>query len=291
MRLRIRFLLTFAAGVLAAVFYGEMIEEPNLVSFDMGGTTAKMCVIQQGEPTMSDNFEVARVHRFKRGSGLPVRVPTIELIEIGAGGGSEARNAEFLSALENRLGEELGRDVWEDLMPWDDPEAPTTIEDRFEYGALTGGDVVGSVPIDEGSLVPIDVVADGDFITQGSPIEVLEIRGNRISMIFQEPMTSLNPVFTVGEQVGELLLPPLAPVDGARQAGALDTDMIVRRRQQAVQVNRRNPPEGKRNSLCEHESGNIPVSGTSSGPAAARPCSTSSKESVWRSAARRRPMR
>jgi N-methylhydantoinase A/oxoprolinase/acetone carboxylase beta subunit len=79
-----------AAGVLAAVFYGDLTGEPNLVSFDMGGTTAKMCVIKKGQPVMSDDFEVARVHRFKRGSGLPVRVPTIELIEIGAGGGSIA---------------------------------------------------------------------------------------------------------------------------------------------------------------------------------------------------------
>ncbi len=79
-----------AAGVLAAVFYGDLTGEPNLVSFDMGGTTAKMCVIKKGRPVMSDDFEVARVHRFKRGSGLPVRVPTIELIEIGAGGGSIA---------------------------------------------------------------------------------------------------------------------------------------------------------------------------------------------------------
>ncbi|MCB9139095.1 MAG: hydantoinase/oxoprolinase family protein [Caldilineaceae bacterium] len=80
-----------AAGVLAAVFYGEKTGVSNLVSFDMGGTTAKMCVIKDGRPIMSDDFEVARVHRFKRGSGLPVRVPTIELIEIGAGGGSIAR--------------------------------------------------------------------------------------------------------------------------------------------------------------------------------------------------------
>jgi len=80
-----------AAGVLASVFYGKKLGEENLVSFDMGGTTAKMCVIKHGEPAMSDDFEVARVHRFKRGSGLPVRVPTIELIEIGAGGGSIAR--------------------------------------------------------------------------------------------------------------------------------------------------------------------------------------------------------
>jgi N-methylhydantoinase A len=79
-----------AAGVLAAMFYGQMTGESNLVSFDMGGTTAKMCVIRDGQPAMSDNFEVARVHRFKCGSGLPVRVPTIELIEIGAGGGSIA---------------------------------------------------------------------------------------------------------------------------------------------------------------------------------------------------------
>jgi hypothetical protein len=63
----------------------------DLVSFDMGGTTAKMCLIRDGEPSMSDTFEIARVRRFKRGSGLPVRIPTIELIEIGAGGGSIAR--------------------------------------------------------------------------------------------------------------------------------------------------------------------------------------------------------
>ena len=80
-----------AAGVLAAVFHGAAIGEPSLVSFDMGGTTAKMCLIKDGAPAMSNVFEVARVHRFKRGSGLPVQVRSIDLIEIGAGGGSIAR--------------------------------------------------------------------------------------------------------------------------------------------------------------------------------------------------------
>ena len=80
-----------AAGALAAVFYGELTGEPDLVSFDMGGTTAKMCLIKAGQPAMADTFEIARVHRFKRGSGLPVRIPAIELIEIGAGGGSIGR--------------------------------------------------------------------------------------------------------------------------------------------------------------------------------------------------------
>ncbi len=79
-----------SAGVLAAVFYGEQLEVRDLVAFDMGGTTAKMCLVKDGEPAKAHTFEIARVHRFKRGSGLPVRIPSIELIEIGAGGGSIA---------------------------------------------------------------------------------------------------------------------------------------------------------------------------------------------------------
>ena len=80
-----------AAGALAAAQYGALTGRPNLFSFDMGGTTAKACIIENGEPLVSADFEVARVYRFKRGSGLPVRVPVIEMIEIGAGGGSIAR--------------------------------------------------------------------------------------------------------------------------------------------------------------------------------------------------------
>ena len=79
-----------AAGVLSAIYYGNQINEKNILSFDMGGTTAKMGLIKDGKPTVSDHFEIGRVHRFKKGSGLPVKIPTIELIEIGAGGGSIA---------------------------------------------------------------------------------------------------------------------------------------------------------------------------------------------------------
>ena len=79
-----------AAGALAASFYGNLIREENVLSLDMGGTTAKMCVIHQGKPILSNDFESARVHRFKKGSGLPFKIPAIELIEIGAGGGSVA---------------------------------------------------------------------------------------------------------------------------------------------------------------------------------------------------------
>jgi N-methylhydantoinase A len=80
-----------AAGALAAAHYGRLMGRGDLLSFDMGGTTAKACLIEQGEPLIAPDFEVARVYRFKRGSGLPIKVPVIEMIEIGAGGGSLAR--------------------------------------------------------------------------------------------------------------------------------------------------------------------------------------------------------
>lgn len=79
-----------AAGVLSANNAGGSIGEAQLLAFDMGGTTAKACVIADGEPGIIHSFETARVKRFKKGSGLPILVPSIDLIEIGAGGGSIA---------------------------------------------------------------------------------------------------------------------------------------------------------------------------------------------------------
>jgi N-methylhydantoinase A len=79
-----------AAGALAASFYANLLSLPNLLSFDMGGTTAKACFIQDGKPLVTTTFEVDRIYRFQQGSGLPVTVPCIDLIEIGAGGGSLA---------------------------------------------------------------------------------------------------------------------------------------------------------------------------------------------------------
>jgi acyl-homoserine lactone acylase PvdQ len=82
---------------------------------------------------------------------------------FGAGGGSEAGNAEYLSTLQEALGPEQGRAVWEDLLPDSDPEAPTTIDERFDYPALTGGEVTGSAVIDAGSIESFDPrdAADG----------------------------------------------------------------------------------------------------------------------------------
>ena len=79
-----------AAGALAAATYGRASGHRDLVSFDMGGTTAKLCVVEDGRPLVADEFEVDRVYRLRRGSGTPVRVPVIDMIEIGVGGGSIA---------------------------------------------------------------------------------------------------------------------------------------------------------------------------------------------------------
>jgi len=79
-----------AAGALAASFYARQLGFERALAFDMGGTTAKLCHVQGGSLSRSNWFEVARARRFKRGSGLPVLIPVIELIEIGAGGGSIA---------------------------------------------------------------------------------------------------------------------------------------------------------------------------------------------------------
>lgn len=79
-----------AAGALGAAFAARAAGTPNIVAFDMGGTTAKACLIVDGRPSVTTDFEAARLQRFKKGSGLPVRLPTVDLIEIGAGGGSIA---------------------------------------------------------------------------------------------------------------------------------------------------------------------------------------------------------
>lgn len=79
-----------AAGALAAAAYGRASGHRDLVSFDMGGTTAKLCVVEEGQPLIADEFEVDRVYRLRRGSGLPVKLPVIDMIEIGVGGGSIA---------------------------------------------------------------------------------------------------------------------------------------------------------------------------------------------------------
>lgn len=79
-----------AGGAILAAGIAAERGEHQILSFDMGGTTAKVCLIENGEPLKARTFEVDRTSRFMKGSGLPVRIPVLEMVEIGAGGGSIA---------------------------------------------------------------------------------------------------------------------------------------------------------------------------------------------------------
>ena len=80
-----------AGGAIFAACIARQHGLDQVVSFDMGGTTAKICLIDKAQPQTARAFEVARIYRFLKGSGLPLRIPVIEMVEIGAGGGSIAR--------------------------------------------------------------------------------------------------------------------------------------------------------------------------------------------------------
>ncbi len=84
-----------AAGALAGAWFGRNAGLERVLAFDMGGTTAKLALVDDGEPLVAYGFEAAREKRFLRGSGLPMQIATVELIEIGAGGGSIARRSDL----------------------------------------------------------------------------------------------------------------------------------------------------------------------------------------------------
>ncbi|MXP60652.1 hydantoinase/oxoprolinase family protein [Pantoea sp. Taur] len=80
-----------AGGIVATAAFARKNDEHQVLAFDMGGTTAKACVVRNGEPSITTDYEVGRADRLLKGSGLPVKLPVVDMIEIGAGGGSIAR--------------------------------------------------------------------------------------------------------------------------------------------------------------------------------------------------------
>jgi N-methylhydantoinase A len=99
-----------AAGALVGAYFGGKAGIDNILAFDMGGTTAKLALVDHGEPHVAYHFEAAREKRFAEGSGLPLNISAIELIEIGAGGGSIAHvdSMELLKVGPHSAGSEPG---------------------------------------------------------------------------------------------------------------------------------------------------------------------------------------
>ena len=79
-----------AAGMLMSAVQGKALELPNILSFDLGGTTAKGALVRDYKPLKSEQMEVDRVNEARKGSGFPLRIPVLDMIEIGSGGGSIA---------------------------------------------------------------------------------------------------------------------------------------------------------------------------------------------------------
>ena len=152
-----------AGGAILAAHIAAERGEDKVLSFDMGGTTAKICLIHDATPHKARNFEVDRQSRFMKGSGLPVRVPVIEMVEIGAGGGSIAR----VDALR-----------------------------RITVGPDSAGSVPGPACYGRGGTLP--TVTDADVVL--GKIEPAHFAGGAIALLPEAAAAALDE--SVGEMLG-----------------------------------------------------------------------------------------
>jgi len=211
-----------------AIFAGSIARQLGLedvLSYDMGGTTAKICLIQNGHPQTSRSFEVARMYRFMRGSGLPLRIPVIEMVEIGAGGGSIAH----LDAM-SRIA--VG------------PESAGSDPGPVAYGlggsapTVTDADVVlGKIDPDNfaDGRMPLDAVAASVALLKavGAPLELDAMNSALgVAEIVDENMSNAARVHTVesGQRVETktmIAFGGAAPLHAARLAEKLSIHRVV----------------------------------------------------------------
>jgi len=214
-----------AAG---AIFASRVALECGLervLSFDMGGTTAKICLIDQGQPQTSRAFEVARAYRFLKGSGLPLRIPVIEMVEIGAGGGSVAR----VDALERvAVGPDSAGAVPGPACYGRGGEAATVTDADLALGRIDPGAFAG------GSLA-LDSSAAGAAIDRSiaQPLALTTpLAALAVSEMVDENMASAARVHAVerGKSLNECTLVAFggaAPLHAARVAAKLGIRRIV----------------------------------------------------------------
>jgi N-methylhydantoinase A len=225
-RFPIRLVESGPAG--GAILAGRIALECGLeqvLSFDMGGTTAKICLIDRGQPERSRVFEVARAYRFLKGSGLPLRIPVIEMVEIGAGGGSIAR----VDALKRvAVGPDSAGAVPGPACYGQGGQAPTVTDADLALGRIDPGAFAG------GSLA-LDANAAQSAIERsiGKPLALgAELAALAISEIVDENMASAARVHAVerGKSLDERTLVAYggaAPLHAARVADKLGIKRIV----------------------------------------------------------------
>jgi N-methylhydantoinase A len=209
-----------------AIFAASIAAErgiEHMLALDVGGTTAKICLVDQYRPQTSQVFEVARVHRFRKGSGLPLRIPVIEMVEIGAGGGSIAQldSAGRLSVGPHSAGSEPGPACY-----GRGGKAPTVTDadlvlGRIDAGAFAGGKLRLDVDASSAALQ--------DLRGWDAPAHVMALG---VSEIVDETMASAARVHAVeqGTTVTERTLVAFggaAPLHAARIAEKLGIGEVV----------------------------------------------------------------
>ena len=152
-----------AGGAIYAADFAARFGLDKVLSYDMGGTTAKICLIEDCQPKTARTFEVARTYRFKKGSGMPVSIPVIEMVEIGAGGGS------------------LG---WVDEMQ------------QIRVGPESAGSEPGPACYDRGGKNP--AVTDADLLL--GRLDAERFAGGEIHLEMEHSKTALQ--YAVGQQLG-----------------------------------------------------------------------------------------
>ncbi|MEQ8586401.1 MAG: hydantoinase/oxoprolinase family protein [Thalassobaculaceae bacterium] len=214
-----------AGGAILATEIAKECGLANVVSYDMGGTTAKICLIDGYAPQMTRTFEVARVYRNMKGSGLPVRIPAIEMVEIGAGGGSIA-HVDAMGRLQvgpESAGSEPG---------------PACYGRGGERPTVTDGDVVmGKVDPARfaGGSVALDVAASEKVVASdvGAPMHLEgRLAAFALAEIVDENMANAARVHAIewGKDISAramIAFGGAAPLHAARLAEKLDIHTIV----------------------------------------------------------------
>ncbi|MCY3856826.1 MAG: hydantoinase/oxoprolinase family protein, partial [Rhodospirillales bacterium] len=214
-----------AGGAILAAEIARECDCENALSFDMGGTTAKLALIDAFEPQTTRTFEVARAYRNLKGSGLPVRIPAIEMVEIGAGGGSIA-GVDAMGRLNvgpASAGADPGPACYDR-----GGERPTVTDADVVLGRIDPADFAGGSL----QLVP-ELAADSIRGTVGRPLELADpVAALSISEVVDENMANAARVHAVewGKDVSArtmIAFGGAAPLHAARLAQKLDVDRVI----------------------------------------------------------------
>ncbi|WP_191602118.1 hydantoinase/oxoprolinase family protein [Marinomonas algicola] len=214
-----------AGGAIFAAKFASSYAENQVLSFDMGGTTAKICLIEGGKPKTANTFEVARTYRFAKGSGMPLSTPVVEMVEIGAGGGSIAHVDDMKQI---RVGPKSAASEPGPACYQRGGENPTVTDANLLLGRLdpdlfAGGDIPLSVPLASSAMMN-KVALKAELDEQQAAFGVTEV--------VDENMANAARVHTVenGKEISNFTMIAFgggAPLHACRLCEKLDMNYLI----------------------------------------------------------------